>query len=162
MSEPEQRPDPTPEGLLIQRAMVRKGVNATDVAAGAGITPGRWRHIVNGAQPLGGGRYHPVRAPAATLARMALAVDVTPEELEAAGRPDAAEVLRDLGGQAPPPEQDWLDPDTGEEYTDDDERDVWGLTRLPAAERRKLIYYMRAERARQQAEGAGDRGRRAG
>lgn len=149
----ERRPEPTPEGALIRRAMIRKGVNAPDVADQAGITAGRWRHIVNGAQPLGGGKYNRVVAPAATLARMARAVDVTPEQLEQAGRRDAAEVLRDLlASQQPNSATAFTDPATGEVYEEQWERDIWDLTSLDMAERRKLIYYARSERARTEAE----------
>lgn len=62
----------------------------------AGIGEARWRQIVNGYSSPGSGTYMPVIAPAATLARMAAAVGVTPEQLEEVGRGDAAEILRDL------------------------------------------------------------------
>jgi len=148
---PGQRPDPTPEGKLIRRAMQRKGVNAPDVAPLAGISTGRWRHIVNGAQPLGRGQYHRVVAPADTLAKMAMAVDLTPEQLQQAGRGDAAAVLRELLAVEAPRDR-FTDPQTGEVYVDPDERDLWRLNRLPADTRRRLIYYLRADRAREQAE----------
>lgn len=156
------RPDPTPEGELIRRAMVRKGVNAPDIADAAGISAGRWRHIVNGAQPLGQGRYNPVIAPAATLARMARAVDVTPEQLTKVGRKDAAEVLRDLADEDQPTSAgDFTDPITGERYEDPDEREIWGLTPLAERDRRELIYHLRARKAARQAEEQPGRGRAA-
>lgn len=46
----------------------------------------------------------------------------------------------------------YVDPVTGEEYTDPAERELWSLARFPEDERRKLIYYARSERARQAAE----------
>lgn len=55
----------------------------------AGISVTRWRQIVLGVQPAGGGNYVPVIGPADTVARMAQVVGVTPNELTAAGRPDA-------------------------------------------------------------------------
>lgn len=61
----------------------------------AGISDGRWRQIVKGYQGTGQGRI-PVVAPSETVARMALVVGVTDSQLEDAGRPDAAEVLRKL------------------------------------------------------------------
>lgn len=44
----------------------------------------------------------PVKAPPETLARMAQVVGVTPEQLETAGRPDAAAELRELPALAEP------------------------------------------------------------
>lgn len=140
---PGQRPDPTPEGELIRRAMVRKGVNAPDVAPLAGIGPGRWRHIVNGAQPLGGGEYNRVVGPAVTLARMAKAVDVTPEQLEEAGRADAAKVLReDLADEEVAPPREYYDEVLGE-ITDPVERGVWDKDRRSLNWRRGVILMMR-------------------
>lgn len=61
----------------------------------AGISDGRWRQIIKGYQGTGTGRI-PVVAPGETLARMALVVGVTADQLSEAGRPDAANVLRQL------------------------------------------------------------------
>jgi hypothetical protein len=61
----------------------------------AKISYGRWRQITSGYQNVSPGVYAQVKAPAATVARMAQAVGVTPEQLEAEGdRPDAAAILR--------------------------------------------------------------------
>lgn len=68
-----------------------------------GISDTRWRHIVNGYQPVGRGEYLKIQAPAATLARMARAVGLTPEQLTAAGREDAAEELGHLDNLDGPP-----------------------------------------------------------
>lgn len=61
------------------------------------MSEGRWRQIANGYQVVSRGTFTlVVNAPAETVARMAHSVDVTPEELEEAGRPDAADELRNL------------------------------------------------------------------
>lgn len=77
-----------------QKAAVPK-LSIRKAAGMAGMSDGRWRQIVKGYQGTGTGRI-PVIAPDETLARMAIVVGVTPAELDEAGRPDAAEVLRIL------------------------------------------------------------------
>lgn len=89
------KPAQPAEGTLLQRALIRARLSARAAADKAGISEGRWRQIVNGYQSARG-NHIPVRAPAATLAHMARALDVTPDELVEAGRADAADVLRDL------------------------------------------------------------------
>lgn len=91
-----QRPEPPPEGAVIKEAMDRSGISARKAAPAAGISEGRWRQIVSGYQVVSAGHYAPVRGPADTLARMAAVVGTTPDELEKAGRSDAAAILRQL------------------------------------------------------------------
>ena len=92
------RPEQPAEGRLIAEALARKGLSIREGARRAGISYGRWRQITNGWQSAGAGNYVPVTGPAATVARMAAAVGVSAEALEAAGRADAAKSLRE---QAP-------------------------------------------------------------
>jgi plasmid maintenance system antidote protein VapI len=93
----EKRPDPTPEGILLGEALKRSGLSARAAAKRAGMSDNRWHQIVKGYQPVGRGVFAPVRdAPADTVARMALVVGVTPEQLAEAGRDDAAEQLRKM------------------------------------------------------------------
>lgn len=88
-------PDQQPEGRLIAEALKRSRRSARSAARDAGISDTRWRHIVSGYQPAGSGNFIPVSAPAETLARMAQAVGVTPDQLADVGRGDAAgELLR--------------------------------------------------------------------
>jgi Helix-turn-helix domain len=89
------RPPQRPEGALIQRAMERLDISARAAAARANISDTRWRHIVAGFEPLGSDTYREVIARPRILAKMAQAVDITPEQLEEAGRSDAATILRD-------------------------------------------------------------------
>jgi hypothetical protein len=98
--QPGDKPEQPAEGAAIQRAMIRERLSARQAAPLAGMSEGRWRQIVSGYQSVGG-QHLPVKAPAATLARMAQAVKLTPEDLIDAGRRDAAEVLRDLNSSAP-------------------------------------------------------------
>jgi transcriptional regulator with XRE-family HTH domain len=91
------KPEPQPEGILILDALKRTRLSGREAARRAGISEGRWRQIVNGYQVVAKGVYHSTAgAPADTVARMAQAVYIEPDALEAAGRGDAAEELRNL------------------------------------------------------------------
>lgn len=96
-------PEQKPEGALIQSVMLQRGLSVRAVAALAGLSAERWRQIVNGVQPMGRGQKAEVVAPATTLAKMAHAVGLTPEQLEEVDRADAAEVLRKLRALEPQP-----------------------------------------------------------
>jgi transcriptional regulator with XRE-family HTH domain len=87
------RPDPPAWGLLITAALRAAGMSAREAARRAGISEGRWRQISSGYQVVSPGVYAQVRGPAATLARMATVAGLTPEQLAAAGRDDAARVM---------------------------------------------------------------------
>ncbi len=89
-----ERPDAPPEGVLIKSALSAARLSQRAAARRAGISETRWRQIVSGYQAVSG-RKVPVRSPDDTLARMAHAVGVSPEQLDAAGRDGAAAVLRD-------------------------------------------------------------------
>jgi hypothetical protein len=68
-----------------------------DAAAKAGMSTENWGHIERGYQSTGRGQPpRTVIPPPDTLAHMAKAVRITPEELEVIGRHDAADVLRHL------------------------------------------------------------------
>lgn len=88
-------PSAQPEGLLIKAALDASPLSQRQAAKRADISETWWRNIVSGYQSISG-------VPAAligssdTVARMAHVVGVTPEQLEAAGRPDAAAALRDI------------------------------------------------------------------
>jgi hypothetical protein len=90
----DQRPEQPPEGKLIEDAASQLSLSIREAARRAGISYGRWRQIVQGYQNVSVGSYASVRAPARTLARMATAVGVTPEQMEAAGRVDVADAMR--------------------------------------------------------------------
>lgn len=87
-------PEPPPEGELIRVARLARGLSPEGAAARAQIKLGgaRWRQIERGYKT----RDETVRAPAGTLAHMAHAVAVPPDQLEGAGRPDAASILREI------------------------------------------------------------------
>ncbi|OPC79972.1 hypothetical protein B4N89_02525 [Embleya scabrispora] len=100
-------PPQLPEGALIERAQGRHTPRLSNRKAAelAGISEGRWRHIVKGYQTVQAGMHARVVAPAETLARMAHAAGATPAELRAANRSDAAEAyerLLGLGEHSPP------------------------------------------------------------
>jgi hypothetical protein len=87
------RPDPFPWGAAIAAACRQGGLSARAAARRAGISEGRWRQITGGYQVVRPGVYVPVRGPAQTVARMAAVAGLTPAQLTAAGRDDAARVL---------------------------------------------------------------------
>jgi transcriptional regulator with XRE-family HTH domain len=96
-----ERPNPPPWGALITAALAREGISAREGARRAGLSEGRWRQITGGYQVVSPGVYAEVRGPAGTLARMAAVVGVSPAELRAAGREDAAELLAGQAGRRP-------------------------------------------------------------
>ncbi|MFB0617297.1 helix-turn-helix domain-containing protein [Streptomyces sp. AGS-58] len=95
-----QNPTPPPEALLLKEALRRTRMSGREAARRAGVSDTWWRAIVNGHQTIGGVRA-PVTAPDDTLADMAQAVGVTPDELREAGRAGAAELLAEAGGANP-------------------------------------------------------------
>lgn len=106
----ERRPSPSPEGQRITAALKRSKLSARKAADLAGISDARWRQITSGYQMVSGTPI-PVRdAPAETVARMALTVGVTPEQLETDGRADAAKELRQMLTDASQPQHGALDP----------------------------------------------------
>lgn len=134
-----ERPEPPPEGRLIALAQKRARLSGRKSASRAGMSEGHWRAIVTGARSIASGTWVPVRAPAETLARMARVVGVTPEQLDEAGRPDAAEELRAIDG---PPTGETFD-----EVMDDAER-------MLAAVAEKLLRPGIEERKRRRREAA--------
>lgn len=105
MCDMSERPEQRPEGRLIAVALKRSPLSARKAAEQAGMSEGHWRAIVSGSRSVGRDMWVPVRGPAETLARMAKAVGVTPEQLLEAGRDDAAEELRQLLAETTPPER---------------------------------------------------------
>lgn len=82
----ETRPEPSPEGRLIDDARAAAGLSVREAARRTGISNTRWNQIRDGSH-----------APAKTIAKMARVAGVTPGQLETEGRrPDAAAVLAGL------------------------------------------------------------------
>lgn len=101
---PRDVPTPTIEGLLIRRARQRSRpkISMADAASKAGMSVDNWGHIERGYQSMG--RDQPPRIvvpPADTLAHMAYAVGITPQELAEIDRTDAAVALDDLRHRQP-------------------------------------------------------------
>lgn len=94
-------PEQPPEAALIKEALKRSRLSGREAARRAGISDARWRQIVNGYQVVSGHQV-PVRAPDETLARMAHAAGVAADDLRAAGRPEAADLLAALEGPPSP------------------------------------------------------------
>lgn len=87
---------PPPEARLI--AVLREKaprISMRQAAAEAGISPTHWRQIETGVRRFRGESW-PETGAAQTIARMALVVDATPEQLREAGRADAAAELEAL------------------------------------------------------------------
>lgn len=85
-------PQQRPEGKLLQDALEATGRSIRQVAADAGMSDARWRQLVKGYMTKGGHVAEEI-APAATLARMAAVLGITPEDLASTGRTDAASLL---------------------------------------------------------------------
>lgn len=130
-------PERPPEGALIDQARKARKLSVRAAAKEVGISEGWWRQIVLGYQSLSGGGKGSVRGPADTVARMAAVVGVTPDQLEQAGRADAAEKLRE-GFEAVRTEDDFAP-------RDDNERKIMELT-ITKAEKRHFIAIYRASR----------------
>ena len=90
---------PPKESVPIEKRRAALGMSIADAAKAAGMSESRWRQITKGFQQATPETRIPVAAPARTLARMARAVGATDAELDAAGRSDAAQIMR-----APAPE----------------------------------------------------------
>ena len=97
----EHPPQPA-EGKLIAEALAHSGMSIRKAAKRAGISYGRWRQITTGYQNVSPGSYAAVHAPALTVAKMAYAVGVNPDDLHNAGREDAATELREMIRQGQP------------------------------------------------------------
>ncbi len=80
---------------MLRLAREASGTTVSEAAAAAGISAARWSQVELGYETRRGG-FKPVRARGGTLARMAYAVGVGPERLEEGGRPDAAEIVREI------------------------------------------------------------------
>lgn len=89
---------PAPEGALIREARTAlwPPTSATAAAKRAGISPTRWQTIERGWRWESKGVAIPDSPPSATLASMAATVGVTPTDLIAVGRGDAAAELKAL------------------------------------------------------------------
>lgn len=83
-----------PEGALIEEVLASLGWSMRRAAKEVGISDSRLRHIVRGYQPVGREQRIEVVAPAATLAEIALALKIAPDDMKAAGRDDAAEIMQ--------------------------------------------------------------------
>lgn len=109
---------------------------------------------MKGYQPMGGGNYQPIKAPAGTLARMAHTLGLDPDDLDAVGRPDAAKWLagvqeaRERGQQVEP----------GSDLPD--EIELIYQSDLPASRKLDMIRMVLRLRAQAGVEDGGDEERR--
>ena len=92
----EETPGPTPEGRLIEEAAKADRRSIRQLAANAGMSDTRWGQITRGWQRNSAGKVIPARASDEMLARMALVLELTPEDLVTVGRKDAAQELTRL------------------------------------------------------------------
>jgi transcriptional regulator with XRE-family HTH domain len=97
--------DLSPLGALLEEARKRAKLSQNAAAKRAGVSGTAWRRVIKGMAMYGGVEV-PYPGKAATVAQMARAVGVTAEELEKAGRPDAAEEWRaDISAPRRTPEE---------------------------------------------------------
>jgi hypothetical protein len=144
------RPEPSPEGQLITAALKRSRLSAREAARRAELSEVRWRQIASGFQTVSGQQI-PVRGPADTVARMAKAVGLLPQQLAEVGRGDAADELKALLGETAGPEES--------SPGDDFEERIARIRANPEA-RKRLVDLLTAGLLRQEEEqaGEGDRG----
>lgn len=134
----ESREDPFPEALLIRRS--RDAVNLTQAEAarraGTKLAERRWRQLEEGKE----------RAPDKTLAHMAAVVGVSPEDLIAVDRLEAAETLRRILAlriaEEPPPAAAPIDFPEGVKGDPFFEW-IWRFDGVPEAERQMAIHGVR-------------------
>ena len=93
-------PAQPPEAEALRIARIRQNLSVRAAAERAGVSTSLWRQVEAGYTTPAKGVHTPKIAPAATLARMARAVDLQPDDLESQGqRPDAAQILREIARQ---------------------------------------------------------------
>jgi len=90
------RPPQPPVMQLIEQRRGRLSIRKA--ATAAGISEARWRQLESGARSTQLG-YAPASAPPGTLARMAHAAGVTPDELRDAGGAEAAAILEEYAAE---------------------------------------------------------------
>lgn len=88
------RPAQPPVMQLVEQRRDRLGMSKRTAAALAGISESRWRQLEAGGREIRG-NWIPEDAPDPTLAHMALAVRLAPEDIEPSS-PRAAQMLGDL------------------------------------------------------------------
>ncbi|MFC4912547.1 hypothetical protein [Actinomadura gamaensis] len=81
---------------MLAERLAQLGWSIRRAARESEYSEGRWRQVVKGYEGRGGGAVRAVHASADTLASMAQTLDLSPEQLDGVGRPDAAEKLREL------------------------------------------------------------------
>jgi hypothetical protein len=144
-----QRPAPTPEGELIGKAAKSAGITVKKAAERAGISDTRWRQIVAGYQTPTRGQHIPVEGRPDTVARMAYAVGLLPEQLEGVGRTDAATILRvirsDAAAQESAPPTHVPRASTSV-LADDTEIAIWSVESMSPEERADHIAALRVRR----------------
>lgn len=126
-----------PEGEIIEAARRRHRLSQNKAATKAGISGTRWRQVVKGVASGGKGVVLPTRGNAETVAHMAHAVGVSPDQLAEADRDDAADVLRGL-------ELDNATEQDRPTLHDGFERSVWADTSLSVDKKLDLIAQYRA------------------
>lgn len=100
-------PEPPPEAKLIarMRGEMVPVVSMREAARRAGFSVATWTQIEQGYRKVTGALAIPITGTAEKVARMALVVGATPDQLVGAGRGDAAAVLRKLLDAGPDPKE---------------------------------------------------------
>lgn len=91
-----------PEGELIAERTKQRGWSGRRLARRLGISQTRLSAIVNGYESTGTGTIGTVSARADILARIAIVLRITPAELAAVGREDAAQRVEEIAGHRAP------------------------------------------------------------
>lgn len=126
------------EGAVLQAALKADGRSVRQVAPLAGMSEARWRQIVKGSMTANGQTVE-VIAPPHTLARMAYALNLAPEQLAQAGRQDAADMLENLQNDAQRGTSVVPLPVTGAAGPDADEIELIVASNMSARQKLELI-----------------------
>lgn len=121
-----------PEGRLIEQALKTPPKKSVRKLAGeVGLSEGRARQIINGYQSMGG-QIIAIVGPADTVGRLAQAAGVTPEQMRAAGREDAADEMHPLRAVGVTEDGDlWLSDH------EEEEAELLGWLNTPQSERER-------------------------
>src|SRR5262249_61084522 len=87
------QPPPGARPIAERREAITPRLSRRQAARRAGISPQSWSNVETGRKVITSDITLPWRASAQMLAQMALVLGITPAELEAAGRADAAQIV---------------------------------------------------------------------
>lgn len=135
-------PQPPPEARLITQLREAKvpPLSMREAARRAGFSVATWTQNEQGYRKVALGLVIPIRATPEKLARMALVVGATPDELEEAGRGDAARMLGKLIEAGPDPHEQLAETvQQSRDFSESQKRALIELISRDAGDSRRLV-----------------------